>query len=259
MYYSHYAAPASVEEAWALNQKRSNHILAGGLWLRFMKQPFDTAIDLKNLGLDRIDIFSDSIRIGSSVTLHQLETDATLNTMTGNAFRTSLQNIVGVQFRNAATVGGTIFSRFGFSDLIPLLLVLDASVTFYGGDHRTVPLREFLDFPFSRDLIISVEVPNQNRKVVCRSQRLSSTGFPVLVCDTAIVDGRVITAIGARPARARLMEQQLEETPSHFIARVQSDVRYESNLMGSDAYRRYLSGIFLKRNISELNEGGMIL
>ena len=258
MYYSHYAAPSSVEEAWALNQKKSNHILAGGLWLRFMKQPFDTAIDLKNLSLDRIEILSDCIRIGSSVTLHQMETDNFLNAMTGNAFRSALQNIVGVQFRNAATVGGTIFSRFGFSDLIPLLLVLDASVTIYGGEYRTVPFREFLDLPFSRDLIISVELPKKNRKVICRSQRMSSTGFPVLVCDTAISDGLFLTAIGARPSHAKLIEQIPKETASDFITRVQSDLRYESNLMGSDTYRRHLVGVFLKKSITDLTEGGII-
>ena len=44
-----------------------------------------------------------------------------------------MSHIVGVPFRNCATVGGSVFSRFGFSDLTCALLALDASVVLYRG------------------------------------------------------------------------------------------------------------------------------
>ncbi|MFQ7552525.1 MAG: FAD binding domain-containing protein [Blautia marasmi] len=44
------------------------------------------------------------------------------------AIRESLRHIVGVQFRNCATVGGSIWGRFGFSDVLTMLLALDTEV-----------------------------------------------------------------------------------------------------------------------------------
>ena len=45
----------------------------------------------------------------------------------------SVRHIVGVQFRNLATVGGSVFGRFGFSDVLTLLLALEARVVLYRG------------------------------------------------------------------------------------------------------------------------------
>ena len=38
--------------------------------------------------------------------------------------REAVRHIVGVQFRNCATVGGSVYGRFGFSDVLTLLLAL---------------------------------------------------------------------------------------------------------------------------------------
>ena len=43
----------SLEEAWELNQKRTNKILGGMLWLRLGNRNVQKAIDLSGLGLDR--------------------------------------------------------------------------------------------------------------------------------------------------------------------------------------------------------------
>ena len=50
-----YARPATLEEAWQLNQKRPNRVLGGMLWLKMEKISVGTAIDLSALGLDTIE------------------------------------------------------------------------------------------------------------------------------------------------------------------------------------------------------------
>ncbi len=50
--------------------------------------------------------------------LRQLETHEGLNRYLMVCFRECTRNIVGVQMRNCATVGGSIFARFGFSDIL---------------------------------------------------------------------------------------------------------------------------------------------
>lgn len=71
--------------------------------------------DLSGLGLDTIEETDAGFSIGAMVTLRQLETHPGLEAFTHGAVREALRHIVGVQLRNLATVGGSIYSRFGFS------------------------------------------------------------------------------------------------------------------------------------------------
>ena len=115
-----YVKVKSLEEAYELNQKRTNHILGGMLMLRLGSRNIQKAIDLSGLGLDSIEEETLEFRIGCMTTLRALETHEGLNAYTGGAVRESLRHIVGVQFRNLATVGGSIFGRFGFSDVLTM-------------------------------------------------------------------------------------------------------------------------------------------
>ena len=97
-----YARPATLEEAWQLNQKKPNRVLGGMLWLKMEKINVGTAIDLSALGLDTIEETDTEIIIGAMATLRDLETNAALNAYTAGAVREAVRHIVGVQFRNCA-------------------------------------------------------------------------------------------------------------------------------------------------------------
>ena len=86
---------------------------------------------LSALGLDTIEETDTEIRIGAMATLRDLETNTALNAYTAGAVREAVRHIVGVQFRNCATVGGSIYGRFGFSDVLTLFLALDCEVELY--------------------------------------------------------------------------------------------------------------------------------
>lgn len=47
-----YKRAESLEEAWQLNQKKSNRVLGGMVWLKMGKMQIGMAIDLSGLGLD---------------------------------------------------------------------------------------------------------------------------------------------------------------------------------------------------------------
>ena len=123
-----YKRAESLEEAWQLNQKRPNRVLGGMIWLKMENINVGTAIDLSGLGLDTIEETDDGFSIGAMVTLRQLELNPGLAAYTDGAVRESVRHIVGVQLRNLATVGGSIYSRFGFSDVLTMFLALNASV-----------------------------------------------------------------------------------------------------------------------------------
>lgn len=109
-----YKQAESLEEAWQLNQKKANRVLGGMIWLKMENINVGTAIDLSGLGLDTIEETEDTFSIGAMVTLRQLEEHAGLAAYTHGAVKEALRHIVGVQLRNLATVGGSIYSRLAF-------------------------------------------------------------------------------------------------------------------------------------------------
>ena len=109
-----YVRPATLQEALELNRKRSSTILGGGCWLRLGRKRIGTLIDLSGLGLDQIEEQGGWVRIGAMVSLRQLETSALLKERFGSLFADMTGHIVGVQFRECATFGGSVWGRFGF-------------------------------------------------------------------------------------------------------------------------------------------------
>lgn len=112
-----YVRAKSLEEAYALAQKRNNVVLGGMGWLNLQKRNVGTAIDLCDLGLDAIEETETDYRVGAMVSLRAFEQHQGLQTLSQGAIAESLKGIVGVQFRNSATVGGSVYARFGFSDV----------------------------------------------------------------------------------------------------------------------------------------------
>ena len=254
-----YKRAESLEEAWQLNQKRPNRVLGGMIWLKMENINVGTAIDLSGLGLDTIEETDEGFSIGAMVTLRQLELHPGLAAYTDGAVRESVRHIVGVQLRNLATVGGSIYSRFGFSDVLTMFLALNASVELYKGG--VVPLAEYAQRPYDRDILVRVLVPKENARFVYQSVRNSQTDFPVLTCAAArLADGSYRIAIGARPLKAVLYAFPAQAgVPAQELARKLADevtrqVVTGSNMRGSAEYRKHLTGVLIKRAVRVLEE-----
>ena len=115
---------SSIEEAYELNQKKTNRIIGGMLWLKMQTGNVNIAIDLSGLNLDTIEETDTEFKIGAMTTLRDLELHAGLNQYTNNSMKEAMRHIVGVQFRNLATVGGSIYGRYGFSDVLTVFMAL---------------------------------------------------------------------------------------------------------------------------------------
>ena len=193
-----YVRAQSLEEAWELNQKKRNRIVGGMLWMKMGRGSVQTAIDLCELGLDTIEESEEQFSIGAMVSLRQLEQHEGLNAYTCGAAAKAVQDIVGVQFRNLATVGGSIWGRFGFSDVLTVFLAMDSYVELYKGG--IVPLETFLGMKKDRDILVRLIVKKTPARFAYQAMRIQRTDFPVLTCAVSDVGGEVRAVIGARPS-----------------------------------------------------------
>ena len=242
-----YIRAQSLEEAWQLNQNKRNRVLGGMLWLRLGKGSIHTAIDLCDLGLGTIEETEEQFSIGAMATLRDLEMHQGLNAYSGNAVGNAVKDIVGVQFRNMATVGGSIWGRFGFSDVLTVFLAMDCYVELYKGG--IVPLEQFAKMKKDKDILVRLIVKKTPCKVVYSSVRNQRTDFPVIACAVASMNGEYRASIGARPARAILLRSEKAEDFAAFAA---ENAPTEGNLRGSAAYRTHLIRVLVERAMTEL-------
>lgn len=255
-----YVRVQSLEEAWTLNQNKLNRILGGMLWLRLSNGNVNTAIDLCDLGLNTIDETKEQFSIGAMATLRDLEMHESLNAYTSHAVANAVKDIIGVQFRNMATVGGSIWGRFGFSDVLTVFLALDSYVELYKGG--IIPLAQFINMKRDNDILVRLIVKKTPCKIVYTSMRNQRTDFPVIACAVSDINGTYCASIGARPAKAMLIldeqnllsgESTMENTKA-FATFVANNAPTGSNVRGSAAYRTHLIKVLTERCVLELKD-----
>lgn len=256
-----YVRAKSLEEAYELNQKRSSRVIGGMLWLKMTKSNVGTAIDLCELGLDKIEETEDGFSMGAMVTLRQLETHPGLNAYTQGGVAACVRDIVGVQFRNLATVGGSIFGRFGFSDVLTFFLSTDCTVELYKGG--MVPLAEFANRKKDRDILVRLHVKKTPGQFAYRAVRNARTDFPILTCAVSQLDDTYRAVFGARPGKAVVIADEAdclsngltEESIYAFAQYAAKTVPTGKNLRGSAAYRTKLVEVECERALRRL--GGL--
>ncbi|MCR6514617.1 MULTISPECIES: FAD binding domain-containing protein [Clostridium] len=257
-----YVRPESLDEAYKILMKnKKNAIIGGMLWMRLGKRTINVGIDLSHLGLDKIIEREDEFEIGSMVTLRELETDESLNLAFQNIFKEASRHIVGVQFRNLATVGGSIYSRFGFSDVLTAFLVLDCYVVLHNGGK--VSILDFNNGDYERDIIEKIIIKKNNSKNIYLNQRLSETDLPIIAMAVSKENDKYKIAVGARPSKAELAKKAsdllignpTDEEIDRASEEIIKELDFGSNMRASKEYREYLSKVFLKRALDIINGG----
>ena len=245
--FKEYICPKTCKEAYELVQKKSNIAVGGMLWVKMKKKNYNAVVDLKDLKLDYIREEKDCFKIGAMTTLRGLEKSPELKKEYGDCFKEALGKIVGVQFRNSATLGGSIYGRFGFSDVYTLFLAMGAKINLYSGG--VVSLSEFSAYPRDyRDILTEVILPKNIEKTAYMSLRNSATDFPVIACCICKRRGGVFAAVGARPYLAEVIkvEDDMEE-------KIES-LKYGSNIRAGAEYRKTIAKTLVKRCLNKAEE-----
>ena len=245
-----YVRAQSLEEAWELNQKKRNRVIGGMLWLKMGRGSVNTVIDLCDLGLDTIEETDGEFTIGAMVTLRQLELHPGLNAYTQGAMAKAVKDILGVQFRNLATVGGSIWGRFGFSDVLTVFLSMECYVKLHKGG--ILPLEEFVNRKYDRDILVGLIVKKIPARFSYQAMRIQRTDFPVITCALSDLHGEIRACIGARPNKAMVIRGSRELSPTDFAQEAARQVPTGSNIRGSAAYRSHLIRVLTQRALEEI-------
>lgn len=257
-----YVIAENLEQAYdALNKGKNNAILGGLLWLKMGNRNINKGIDLSNLGLHKIEEDEEAFKIGCMTTLRDIETSEALEKEFSGILRKSVKNIVGVQFRNSATIGGSIYSRFGFSDPLTALLALDAYVEMYNGG--IIPIEEFVNMPLEKDILVRIIIKKNSKKSAYLTHRISATDIPVLTVSVGIVKDKWRVAVGSRPNQgmlsykaAEILNKSInEESIIKASEAVVSELTFGTNGRGSKEYRELLAKTLVKRGIEEVIGG----
>jgi CO/xanthine dehydrogenase FAD-binding subunit len=199
-----YALPASADEAAGLLFSREDScLIAGGAYVRLGSRRVGLAVDLSKAGLDFLRDGSAGLEIGAMTTLSTIETDPRISRYSSGILSRAAAGIMGVQLRNSATIGGTVMGRYGFSDILPVLLALEARLVFYRSG--MIPIGDFLEMRQpERDLLLHIVLPKGESRGAFLSLRNVSTDFSLINAAAVVGDGGWRIAVGSRPAAARL-------------------------------------------------------
>lgn len=252
--------PDNLQEAYQiLSDKKNNTILGGCAFLKMGSKRIGTAIDLSNLNLSYIKERDGFIEIGAMTTLRELETHPLLLEYFNGVLPKSVYNIIGVQFRNGVTVGASVYSKYGFSDLITALLALDTEIELYKAGRMS--LYNFLNKPYEKDILVKLWIKKDNRKAAYLSLRNSASDYSILNVAVSNLDDRWTVAVGARPgkaaiatiASAALAKENLSvEEIEDAAHRTAEELSFGTNARGTADYRKALCKVLVKRGITEV-------
>ncbi|MDO0123231.1 FAD binding domain-containing protein [Clostridioides difficile] len=254
-----YSVPQSLEEAYKILISKKNNVILGGCgFIKLSNKNIGTAIDLKDINLNYIKEDEKNILIGADTSLRSLEIDKTIKNYCSGILSSAVSNIVGVQFRQGARIGASVFSKYGFSDLIPALLVVGAKVRLY--NKGILELSEFLDSELSRDILVEVILPKKDAIAVFDSIRKCTGDFSVLNSAMLKENDTYKIAIGARPQKARLvleasniLNKEKDIDKASIVA--SKELTYGSNMRASKEYRKDMASALVKRMYNAIEEG----
>ena len=105
-------------------------ILAGGCWTRLGNRKWPMVIDLSELGLRYIEEDETEYRIGAMATQRDVEVYEPFQTFCGGVLPKAVKDILGVQFRSMATMGGIGSSKVRFLRYYPCLISITSRGAF---------------------------------------------------------------------------------------------------------------------------------
>lgn len=249
----------SLEEAYKLAKASpKNKIVAGGLWLKKGNADVDTLIDLSLLGLDKIEDKGEYVSIGAMVTQRELEKSELVREIAGGIINDATSQIMGPAFREIATVGGSVYGKYGFSDLVTALLALKTTLVFYPGGEMS--LEDYVTKPgFADGILTHVIVKKCGAKAYFKKVAITALDYPILnIAVRKCKHYRVV--VGSRPGVAQIATkatEYLENGGTDFEKAAElavSELKFGDSIATKSDYRKQLAKVYVHRGLEEVSK-----
>ena len=255
-----YYRASSLEDAYQkLQASPKNVIVAGGLWMKKMGQSYDSLIDLSKLGLDKISETKDEVIVGSMVSQRDFEDSKIVSFLYAGAPAFALREVMGVNFRNLATIGGSIMGRYPFSDVITGLLPYDVTLEFYPA--QKMSLEEYLNYKGKLNaILVAVHIKKVEGKGFFKKVKTTALDFPIVNIAVAKVNKEYRVVVGARPmvaARSYKAMEYLNNGGKDFAKAAELAVEELSFMDNKDASKEYrvdLAKVYVRRGLEEVSK-----
>lgn len=253
-----YVRPETTREAYdLLRENRLATVIGGMMWLRLADRTAPLGIDLSRCGLDRIEETDGAWRIGAMVTLAQLEGHERLAASTTGILAEAVRDVVGTQFRNLATVGGSVYARMGFSDVVCALLSLDAEVELEGAG--VMPITSFVERGARNDVLTHVIIRKHRYQAAFASVRNAATDFSALNAAAACWQGSWHVTVGARPKKATLitggdrvpLRREFSPAELEAVCELTEDLDFGTDLRATAEWRRRVAPALIRRAVAD--------
>lgn len=254
-----FVRPSSLEEAYRILQESpKNKIVAGGLWLKKGNADVDTLIDLSNLCLDKIEEKKDYIEVGAMVTQREFEKSNILARAGVNALKDAVKQIMGPAFRNVATIGGSVYGKYGFSDIVTAFLGFKVELVFY--PEQIISLDEYVSTPgFGKGILTHVRIYKSSKKVYFKKVAITALDYPILnVCVTKDNEYRI--AVGSRPLVGKLAQNAMKYVNdggkdfSKAAKLALEELKVGDSIATKSAYREQLFLTYVARGLEEVSK-----
>ena len=229
-------------------------------------------VDLTVLPLAGIESYRGGVRIGATTTLTAMLGDPLVTAIAGGVVATMLVEVGSPLLRNRATIGGHL-ARGRLSDVIPVLLALDATITWNDGSAHTQSLAGFYREGRHRTplVITAVTIPQPPPRSGAAFRKFTRTAFELAILNcacridldnnAAISAARVV--VGETPAVAASMSDvevhlagrpftpEVIQASAHMAA---AAVPARSDERATAEYRRVLAEVLVRRCLTEIAE-----
>jgi probable selenate reductase FAD-binding subunit len=259
-----YLKPSSVEEVTSLREKnkKSSGWFGNGTFINnsYHDLNYETVIDISRLELIQIEETAQDIQVGASVTLQNLIDSALIPAIVKEAAHHEASR----NTRNMKTLGGDIGIRGIFSNMIPVLVALKASVQ---TPDATCLLEDYLSKNYD-DLILKIILPKKETN--CHIKKISLQSNSPTIFTTAVSlekigtsINEIIIAVGGietKGVRLSSLETMLlngtinPDDSERIEEAVKKEVQAVWDINGSAEYKNHIAGVSvsdcLKRSLS---------
>lgn len=268
-----YQRPSTLEEAWMLLNAggTSAMLVGGGVDVGLFAPPdIETLIDVTRLPHHDIVLDESGLSLGAAATLTDVMTSPPAHAYLRGILVATLRLVASPLLRNAATVGGSIASIHPWSDVLTLLLALDAQVRLFDGQARVVSLSDLLaKRGMARPMIIvGVTLPGCAEETYASYEKFVRTGFDValLNCGCRIratgtrIDEVRFTFGGTPDIAGRLTPVEQELAGKHLTDDVietaarsaAQSIPARDDIRASGEYRRILAAAGVRRCLKRI-------